>query len=203
MLDLFYELLVSVLENKASPVSELQWGQEVARLGPPGSFVQALLKDGKPPQLPSIAPPAPPKASEDSNEAPPAMVCPFHCHVSTILTLILLQVPWVVVPHKVGDNKDDVGKVVKFSREVTAKLHAASKKRGRTITQVMSTVIAVVISEGLLTIAGAQNIDRFETLATGFKTSTVFPIGWNFINQVTHKACTVRHLLNSIPTTAS
>lgn len=77
MLDLFYELLVSVLENKANPVSELQWGQEVARLGPPGSFVQALLKDGKPPQLPSIAPPAPPKASEDSSEAPPAMVCPF------------------------------------------------------------------------------------------------------------------------------
>lgn len=39
MLDLFYELLVSVLENKASPVSELQWGDKVARLGPPGSFV--------------------------------------------------------------------------------------------------------------------------------------------------------------------
>lgn len=112
MLDLFYELLVSVLENKASPVSELQWGDKVARLGPPGSFVQALLKD-EPPQLPSIAPTAPPKASEDSSEAPLAMVCPFHRHVDPVLTLF--QVPWVFAPHKVGDSRDDVGKVVKFS----------------------------------------------------------------------------------------
>lgn len=75
-------------------------------------FVQALLKDEQA-QLPSIAPTAPPKASEDSSEAPLAMVCPFHRHVDPVLTLF--QVPWVFAPHKVGDSRDDVGKVVKFS----------------------------------------------------------------------------------------
>lgn len=77
MLDLFIELLVSVLENKARPVSELQWGEEVARLAAPGPFIPAIIKNGQPPELPSITPPAPSKAPEDGSEAPPAMVSPF------------------------------------------------------------------------------------------------------------------------------
>lgn len=95
-----------------------------------------------------------------------------------------LQVPWVVPPHKVGDQPGDIGNVVKFSREATAKLHAVSKKNGRTITQVMTTLIALVLSEALLKISGKQGDERFNTLASGFKNATVFPLGWNFVNHV-------------------
>lgn len=90
----------------------------------------------------------------------------------------------MVAPYKVGDNEGDIGRVVKFSREATAKLHAVSKKHGRTITQVMTTLVAVVLSEALLRIAGRQGRERFEAVATGFKSSTVFPLGWNFVNHV-------------------
>lgn len=79
MLDLLLELLVSVLENKARPVSELQWGEEVSRLAAPGPFIPAILENGQPPELPSISPPAPPKAPEDGSEAPPAMVSALFC----------------------------------------------------------------------------------------------------------------------------
>lgn len=79
MLDLLLELLVSVLENKARPLSELQWGEEVSRLAAPGPFIPAILKNGRPPDLPSISPPAQPKAPEDGSEAPPAMVSPPSC----------------------------------------------------------------------------------------------------------------------------
>ena len=86
MLDLLYELLVEALENKAKPISELKWGEEISRLPVPGPFVPALLKTGQPPELPAVTPPAPPKPSEDG--AAPAMVNTIHSSRKSFLYVL-------------------------------------------------------------------------------------------------------------------
>ncbi|KAH8115365.1 hypothetical protein DFH11DRAFT_102097 [Phellopilus nigrolimitatus] len=137
LMDLFLEFLTAVLENRATPVSDIEWGAEIVRLAPPGPFTKSLAEKGVPPDLTIEV-----TQSKDTKEAKDE---------STIPTA---PVPWLYALLDTGEH-GDVAHVVKFSRETTSALHATAKKRGRTITQVVTALTALAHAEASLRIAAA------------------------------------------------
>ncbi|KAH8115367.1 hypothetical protein DFH11DRAFT_1726222 [Phellopilus nigrolimitatus] len=164
MMDLFLGFLAAELEERATPVSAIEWGTEVVRLAPPGSFAMSLAEKGVPPDLTTEA-----TASKDSEDAKDKSTSP------------PAPVPWLYAPIETGGH-GEVSQVVKFSRETTSALHAVAKKRGRTITQVVTALSTLAHAEASLRIAAALGKERFEEVARAFSTSTHYLVAWNFMN---------------------
>ncbi|KAH8113325.1 hypothetical protein DFH11DRAFT_1545019 [Phellopilus nigrolimitatus] len=148
LMELLFEFLTSVIEKRAQPTSEIKWGEEVARLTPPGPLILLLTGTGLPPDFPEAL-----RGSLD--------------HISARGSRYNVQ--------------GDLGYIVKFSPEVTAKLHAACKKHGRTITQVVSALLTLANAEASLKIAGQISDERYKDVLDGFSNSTHFLIAMNSI----------------------
>jgi hypothetical protein len=73
---------------------------------------------------------------------------------------------------------------LKLSKEETASLHIASKKRGFTITQSFTALLSLANAEVTIRIAGNLGKSRFEEVTSGFKAATHYPTLLNFISHV-------------------
>ncbi|KAH8116763.1 hypothetical protein DFH11DRAFT_1823648 [Phellopilus nigrolimitatus] len=163
LLELFFEFLTSVIEKRAQPTSEIKWGEEVSRLPPPGPLATSFAKTGLPLESPKT--PAPTSA-EVENQAAPAMV------------------PWIIPAVTIRDDvQGDIGRVVKFSPETTAKIHAACKEHGRTITQIVSALVILANTEAALKLAGQTGEEHYKHVSDGFSNSTHYLIAMNSISQ--------------------
>ncbi|KAI5118790.1 hypothetical protein M0805_005019 [Coniferiporia weirii] len=161
ILDLFLDFLTAVFDGTAPPTSSLEWGTEVPRLPPPGSFIPALVESGVPPSLELPTPPAE-KATAPASTPP--------------------MVPWLYAPRATGVT-GDIGRLVKFSTATTAKLHDAARRHGRSITQVVTALSALAQAEAALQTAGSGgDAARFEEVAQAYAASTHYLVAWNFIN---------------------
>ncbi|KAI5118789.1 hypothetical protein M0805_005018 [Coniferiporia weirii] len=161
IMDLFLSFLTAVLDGTASPTSSLEWGTEVPRLPPPGPFVMALAESGAPPSLELPTPPA-------GKAAAPAPAPP--------------MIPWLYAPRATGAT-GDVARLVKFSAATTAQLHAAARRHGGSITQVVTALSALAHAEAALQTAGSGgDAARFEEVAQAYAASTHYLVAWNFIN---------------------
>ncbi|KAH8116764.1 hypothetical protein DFH11DRAFT_1130831 [Phellopilus nigrolimitatus] len=162
LLELFFEFLTSVIEKRAQPTSEIKWGEEVSRLPPPGPLATSFAKTGLPLEFPKT--PAPTSA-EVENQAAPVMV------------------PWIIPAVSIrGNVQGGIGCVVKFSPEATANIHAACKKHGRTITQVVSALVTLANTEASLKLAGQMGEERYKEVSDGFSHSTHYLIAMNTIS---------------------
>lgn len=63
-------------------------------------------------------------------------------------------------------------------------IYAAAKKRGRTITQAMTALTALAISEALLKVAGEMSNERYKEVSNSFSAAKDFVISFNPVNQV-------------------
>ncbi|KAH8116825.1 hypothetical protein DFH11DRAFT_1134109 [Phellopilus nigrolimitatus] len=167
LLELFFEFLTSVIEKRAQPTSELKWGEEVARLPPPGpltiSPAEAGLQDLRPDSLKIFASTSS-EVKQEATHSPPAIV------------------PWIVSPTAIDNSvQGDIGCIIKFSPEVTATIHATCKKYGRTITQIISALVILANAEASLKIAGQVSEERYKDVSAGFSDSTHFLIAMNSI----------------------
>ncbi|KII91184.1 hypothetical protein PLICRDRAFT_37883, partial [Plicaturopsis crispa FD-325 SS-3] len=161
VLDLFLEYLTAVIEGKAKNVADLRWGDEVKRLAPPSAFIPTLVETGAPPSFESLNSPPPPAPAGDK-DVPPA-------------------VPWLYAPVKL-DGKGDIARLVEFTPELTAKLHAVAKKNGRTITQVVTALSVLAYAEASLNIAGAAGEKRYNEVAQSLAVSSHYLVAWYLIN---------------------
>ena len=78
----------------------------------------------------------------------------------------------------------DLNRRFSLSKEVTSKLHAASKAHGVTITNVASAFLALAFTESLLKGAAKAGEERFKAVYGGFTNSTHFLLPMNFVDQV-------------------
>ena len=78
----------------------------------------------------------------------------------------------------------DLNRRFALSKEVTSKLHAASKAHGVTITNVASAFLALAFTESLLKGAAKASEERFKAVYGGFTNSTHFLLPMNFVDQV-------------------
>lgn len=105
------------------------------------------------------------------------------------------QIPWLYAPHPAG-GKGDIGHIVKFTPELTAKIHLSAKKNGKTITQVITALSILAHAEASLKTAGKLGDERFKEVSGAFSASTHYLIAWNFINHVSVITLTERQSLN-------
>ncbi|KAH8119091.1 hypothetical protein DFH11DRAFT_1539968 [Phellopilus nigrolimitatus] len=126
-------------------VSAIKWGTEVVRLAPPGPFTMSLAERGVPPDLTLDVTPS--KETKDLPMHPPAVT------------------PWLYAPLETGRH-GDVAHLVEFSREITARHHAVARRRGRTITQVVTALSVLAHAETSLKTAEGFGKERFKEVAT-------------------------------------
>ena len=88
--------------------------------------------------------------------------------------------PWKTDPTQDGTV---VGKL-ELNKEDTARLHAACKDHGRTITQVATAFSCLANAEYSLRIAGGEDEAFFEETLDKFKAATHFQAPFNAINSV-------------------
>ena len=85
---------------------------------------------------------------------------------------------------KTSDNTRDINRHFKLSKDLTSKLHKASKAHGVTVTNVASAFIALAFTESLLKGAAKAGEERFKTVYGGYNNSTHFILPMNFVDQV-------------------
>ncbi|KAL5525434.1 hypothetical protein ACEPAF_9304 [Sanghuangporus sanghuang] len=157
ILDLFLGFLDRELQ-KDPAVSTIDWGNEISRLPPPGAFVPALAKDGYPLEISS-----PVVRSENGSEEP--------------------KITYWLYPTRTTSQRGDVSRLVQFPEETSAKLHALCKKKGYTVTQVVTALSALAHAEAALKTAAIVGSERFQEVSNAFYGASHYLVPWNFINQ--------------------
>lgn len=74
--------------------------------------------------------------------------------------------------------------MVKFSSEMTSKLHAAAKRNGRTLTPLMGALTVLALSKAALSAAGKVSEERYKDVSDTFLASEHYLINMNPINHV-------------------
>ncbi|THH03330.1 hypothetical protein EW145_g6347 [Phellinidium pouzarii] len=173
MLNYFFDFLAAILEGRPQLLSELEWGKEVERLTPPGPFITTLANTGVSPTLPDptslVTLLTGSGKAEHGTESVPAQ--------------IKASKYWFVPPVDLGETKEGVSRIVRFSSITTAKLHATSKKNNRTITQVVTALQTIAQVEVSLQIASQVSEEQYKEVLDSFYEATHYLIPWNVIDQ--------------------
>ena len=96
------------------------------------------------------------------------------------------QVPWLY-PYTTNNNIKEDGSLfgrVKFTPEETSRLHAACKKHGMTVTQVITAICILSNAESALRLACNADEAFFSKTVSGFKSATHFHIKHNSVSGV-------------------
>jgi len=80
--------------------------------------------------------------------------------------------------------KGDVTRLVTLTPEATSKLHALTKEKGVTVTQVVTALSALAHVEAYAKIALEIGDERFQTVAGAYAMATHYLVAINFINHV-------------------
>ncbi|KAL5479106.1 hypothetical protein ACEPAI_2394 [Sanghuangporus weigelae] len=157
ILDLFLGFLDRELQ-KDSAVSTIDWGNEILRLPPPSASVPTLAKDGYSPEISHAV-----ARSQNAVEEP--------------------TITHWLYPTRTTSQRGDVSRLVQFPEETSAKLHALCKKKGYTITQVVTALSALAHTETALKTAAIAGSERFQEVSNAFYDTSHYLVPWNFINQ--------------------
>lgn len=159
MTELFLEFLKREMEGGARPNETSDWGSEVIRLQNPASFIASIAESGQPPDI--TLPSSKPKEGEDAAASP--------------------IVPWTFAPRPNGET-GDVSRLVRLTEEATTKLRDLCRKKGKTITQVVTALTALAHTETRLNRAGKQGPERFNEVLGTYKAATHYLTPMNAIN---------------------